>query len=126
MEDLGRNKGLYGREVFLCTDKMVSERISVEESSRAENLYDLVVRLHCLCMRYMCHVRFIHVDGTWMIGQITDGLSRGSFYEGVMNSKHMLSFLPLGEYELKRLEPLGRWIEQWASEIGRYVETLDP
>ena len=34
--------------------------------------------------------------------------------------------MPLGEYELKRSEPLGMWIEQWASEIGSYVETLDP
>ena len=43
-----------------------------------------------------------------------------------MNSKPMLSFLPVGEFELKRLEPLGRWIEKWDSEMGRSGENLDP
>ena len=43
-----------------------------------------------------------------------------------MNGKSMLLFLPLGELALKRLEPLGRWIEQWDSEIGRSIETLYP
>ena len=41
-----------------------------------------------------------------------------------MIGKPMLSLLPLGDSVLKRLEPLGR-IEQWDSEIGSSVETLD-
>ena len=48
LEDLGRKEGLYGREIFLCTDNMVSDSIAVAGSSRSENPYDLVVRLHCL------------------------------------------------------------------------------
>ena len=75
------------------------------------NIYDLVVQIHCLCMRYRCHVRFIHVSGTRMIGYGTKGLSRGSLYEGVMNGKLVLLFLPLRDSVLKRSEPLGRWIE---------------
>ena len=51
LEDIGRKKRLYGREVFLCTDNMVSDWIAVAGYSRAETLYDLVVGLHCLCMR---------------------------------------------------------------------------
>ena len=43
-----------------------------------------------------------------------------------MNCKHMLLCLHLGELELKRLEPLGRWVEQWDYELRRSIETLDP
>ena len=42
-----------------------------------------------------------------------------------MNVIAVLLFLPLRESVLKRLEPLGRWIEQWDSELGRSVETMD-
>ena len=96
LEDLGRKKWLYGRDFFLCTDIMVSESIAIAGSSSTETLYDLVVQLHCLCMRYRCQVRFIHVAGTRIIGQITNGLSRGNFYKGIVNGKPMLSLLPLG------------------------------
>ena len=85
MEDIVRNKGLDGREVLLYTDNMVSEIIAEAGSSRTENLYDLVVQLHCLCMRYRCQFIFIHVAGIRMIGQETDGLYRGRLYEGAMN-----------------------------------------
>ena len=90
MEDIDRKKGLYGREVFLFTDNMVSEIISVAGSSGAETLYDLVVQLHCLCMRYMFQVIFIHVAGTRIIGQGTNVISRVRLYEGVVNVKPML------------------------------------
>ena len=43
-----------------------------------------------------------------------------------MNGKSMLLLLPFGESMLKSSYPLGRWIDQWDYEIGRYVETLDP
>ena len=111
LKDLGSNKEIDGREVFLCTNNMVSESIAAAGSSREETLYDLV------CMRYRCKVRYINVNVTRIIGQGTNGISRGIFYKGVMNVKTMLLFLPLGESMLKILEPLGRWIEPWDSEI---------
>ena len=76
-------------------------------------------------MRYRCQFIFIHVAGIRMIGQETDGLYRGRLYEGAMNGKSMLSFLPLGESALKRSEPLGRQIYQRAYDLGRSSETLD-
>ena len=104
---------------------MVSEIIYTEGSSRAETLYDLVVQIHCLCMRYRCQVRFIYVAGMRMIGQGTDGLSRGSFYKGVMNGKTMLLFLLLRESELNRLETLVRCIDTWDYYLGRSIDTLN-
>ena len=36
LEDLGRKKGLHGREFFLCTNNMVSETIFVAGSLMLE------------------------------------------------------------------------------------------
>ena len=63
---------------------LVLESIVVSGSSKLEKLFNLVVRLHCLSMRFKFNVRFIHVAGTQMIIQGTDGLSRGDIYEGIM------------------------------------------
>ena len=111
LKDLGSNKEIDGREVFLCTNNMVSESIAAAGSSREETLYDLV------CMRYRCKVRYIDVNVMRMIGQGTNGISRGIFYKGVMNVKTMLFFLPLGGSVLKISDPLVSWIDLWASEI---------
>ena len=108
LEDIFIKKGLDGSGGFLCTDNMVSENIAAARSLRSESPCDLVVQLHFLCMRYRYHIMFIHVAGTRMIVQGTDGLSRGSLYERVMNDKPILSFLPIGESALHRYEQLVR------------------
>ena len=84
IEEVGRKGNLQGKEFFLCTDNMVSGSISETGSSKLEALFDLVVRLHCLSMSFKYNVRFIHVAGTWMISQGTDGLYRGDMYEVII------------------------------------------
>ena len=69
---------------------MVSERISAAGPSRLETLYDLVVQIHCLCMRYRCKFIFIHVAGNRIICKGINKPFRGSVYKRVMNSKPML------------------------------------
>ena len=63
---------------------MVLGSIAASGSSKSEALFDLVVRLHCLSMRFKCYVRSIHLAVTRMISQVTDGLSRDDIYEGIM------------------------------------------
>ena len=79
LNDLSSKKEIYGIEFFLCTNNMVSESIETAGSWRAEILYDLVGKFYSLCMRYRCKVIYMHVNGMRMIGQGTNGLSRGSF-----------------------------------------------
>ena len=90
LKELGRKRNLQGKETFLCTDNMVSKIIAASGSSKLDTLFDLVVRLHCLSMRFKYNVRFIHVAGTWMISQVTDGLYRGDMYEGMMKGETIL------------------------------------
>ena len=86
---------LQGKGVFLCTDNMVSDSIAASGSEKSEVLFDLVVQLHCLSMILKCKVSFIHVAGTQMISQGTDGISRGDMHEGIIKGGNMLSLLPL-------------------------------
>ena len=95
LEEVGRKINLQGKEAFLCTDNMVLKIIAASGSSKLEELFDLVVQPHCVIMRFKCNVRLIHVEGTWVINQGTDALSRGDMYEGIMKGGTMLYFLLL-------------------------------
>ena len=126
LEALGREGKLNGKEIFIFTDNMVSESIAAAGSSTSELLYDLVVRLvACLGMRFRCSVQFIHVAGTRMIKQGSDGLSRGDLYEGVMSGKPMLYYIPLADSALDRAPRLLPWIQSWFAGFGSDLEVLD-
>ena len=105
---------------------MVSKSIAVAGSSKSEVLFDLVVLLNFMIIRFKCNVHFIYVEGTRMIIQGTYELSRGDMYEVILKVKTMLSFLLLEKSALVRSHNLSKWIEGWASTLGREVELLDP
>ena len=125
IEELGIKVNLQGREVFLCTYNIVPESISEAGSSKSEVLFDLVMRLHFMSMHFKCNVFFIHVAGTWIIRQGTDGLSRGDMYEGITKGKMMIYFLPLEKSALDRSPALSKWIEGWDSTLGMEVGVLE-
>ena len=66
------------------------DSIAAAGSSKSKVLFDLVVQLHCLIMRFKRNVHFINVAGTRMIIQGTEGLSRGDTYAGIMKGKNMI------------------------------------
>jgi hypothetical protein len=64
--------------------------------------------------KFKLHV--IHVAGTRMIAQGTEGMSRGDHGSGVMAGMPMLSFVPLNLSALDGLEHLLPWIQSWRQE----------
>ena len=64
LEDMGIRKYLEGLEIFLFTKNTVSESISEKGSYTSEVLYDLIVLVFKLDMRYRCCLNSVHVDGT--------------------------------------------------------------
>ena len=127
LEEMGARGDLEGREIFVFTDNMVSESIASKGSSASKALYELVVRVYKLEMTCRCNISFIHVAGTRMIAQGTDGLSRGEMYEGVMNGQPMLSFVPLHLSAVERSPALLDWINSWAKEVrNENLTLLDP
>ena len=127
LEMMGRDGDLAGKEVFVFTDNMVSEAVSAKGSSKSKLLFDLVVRLYTLEMRYRCNIQLVHVAGTRMIEQGTDGLSRGDMYDGVMRGESMLKYIPLHLNALERSPGLEDWLGSWAGDFrGREMEILAP
>ena len=127
LERSGLNGELKGKEIFLFTDNSTAESIAAKGSSTSPLLFDLITRVYKLTMKCMCSINLIHVSGTRMIEQGTDGLSRGDLLEGVLNGQRMLSFIPLHLSALEREPGLKDWISTWAR-TGRKepLEYLSP
>ena len=87
LEVMGRCGDLKGKEIFLFTDNTTTEHIARKGSSSSPTLFELVVRLYLLELKFQCSIRCTHVSGTRMIHQGTDSLSRGNLLEGVMQGK---------------------------------------
>ena len=105
---------------------MVSGIIAAAGSSKSEMIFDPVVLQHFLSISFKCNVHFVHVAGNQMISHVTDGISRGDMYEGIMKGETMLSFLPLEKSALARSPALSKWLEGWSSTLGRKMAVLDP
>ena len=111
-------------EFFLCTDSATAESCYYKGSSRSPLLHDLVIRLKRLEMEFGMVVWLIHVAGTRMIAQGTDGCSRGSLIEGVMAGEDMLSYLELDRSAFDRSTSLLKWVRGWTSKLS--LEPLSP
>lgn len=101
---------LQDREIFMFTDNTTAEAAFFKGTSSSELLFELVLRLRKLEMTGKCVIHMIHVAGTRMINQGTDGLSRGDKTSGVMAGDAMLSFVPLNLTAFDRSEELKSWM----------------
>jgi hypothetical protein len=93
LETMGANGELLGVEVFLFTDNATAEAAYGRGSSSSEGLFLMVKHLKLMEMLYQSRIHVIHVAGKRMIVQGTDGLSRGSLQDGVMQGDDMLEVL---------------------------------
>ena len=108
--DLGK---LDGAELFLFTDNSTAESAFHNGTSSSPTLFELVVRLKKLQLKHGLRIHLIHVSGTRMIAQGTDGISRGNMLEGVMSGKDMLSFIPINASAFDRSKLLSNWFKSW-------------
>lgn len=60
-------------------------------------------------------IQMVHVPGSRLTNQGTDGLSRGDISEGVMASGSMLSFVPLHKSALQHRPKVLGWLKSWIS-----------
>lgn len=105
---------LAGTEFFIFTDNSTAESSFYRGSSSSKLLHGLVLRLRLLEIKYSVIIHLIHVSGTRMIAQGTDGTSRGSLLEGVMAGENMLTFVDLSKSACDRQGPsLLSWIREW-------------
>ena len=68
-------------------------------------------------MEYDLTLHVVHIAGTWMIAQGTDGLSRGIFLYGVVQGEDMLSFVDLSRTAIERHPGMLEFIKSWVAPI---------
>lgn len=113
LESEAENGKLSGAELFLFTDNSTTESAYHNGTSSSPLLFDLVLRLRILELKFGVRLHVIHVPGTRMIAQGTDGISRGNQMEGVMSGSDMLNFIPLNLGAIQRNPNLIFWFRFW-------------
>jgi hypothetical protein len=108
--------GLQGTEVFLFTDNGVAEAAFYKGNADNRHLFDLVLRLRQFEMTGQLRLHVVHVSGTRMVAQGTDGLSRSDYTSGVMSGANMLEFTPLHLSALDQSLSLFQWLSSWLPE----------
>jgi hypothetical protein len=116
LEEAFRKGLLCNREIFMFTDNSTAESAFFRGTSSSRHLFNLVLRLRKIEMDGSCKLHMIHVAGTRMIWQGTDGLSRGDKSSGVMAGETMLSFIPLHLSVSDRSPACVDWISSWYSD----------
>ena len=113
LESLAAKGVLDGCEIFMFTDNSTAESAHFRGTSGSRRLFGLVLRLRKLEMERECLIHLVHVAGTRMIFQGTDGLSRGDQNAGVMRGENMLDHVPLNLSCLERSSDVKPWIKTW-------------
>ena len=113
IEEEGAAGSLSDTEIWLFTDNVTAEGCFIKGSSSSPLLHALVLRLRKLEMDHGLVLFLVHVAGTRMIAQGTDGLSRGLLLEGVLSGKDMLSFVDIAKTALERQPSLVEYIQSW-------------
>ena len=114
MEEEAVANKLEDTEMWLFTDNSVSESCFFRGRSTSRLLHKMVIRLRKLEMEHS--LTFVHVAGTRMIKQGTDGLSRGLLLEGVLSGKDMLSYIDISITALERQPRLQKYLESWTDD----------
>jgi hypothetical protein len=114
LEEEAATGGLDNSEIFMFTDNATVESCAERGTSSSPKLLALVVRLRLLSTRVGIKLHLIHVAGTRMIAQGTDGVSRGFLAAGIMNGQTMGSFIPIHLTASQRSPDILSWIKEWA------------
>ena len=112
---------LMNAELWLFTDNKVAAQAFHNGTSSSKRLQELVERLRKVEMETGMTLQVVHVAGSRMIAQGTDGLSRGSLMEGVMSGRDMLGYVDLSRTAVERSPGLISLIRDWTG-----LPKLDP
>jgi hypothetical protein len=97
--------------MFMMTDNSIAEACFYCVPSGSKKLFELVLHLHKLEMMAGMVLHIVHVAGTRMIAQGTEGLSCGDLLEDVMKGEDFSIFVLLYLSALDQLPELEGWLQ---------------
>jgi hypothetical protein len=89
-------------------------------------LHELILRLTKAEMKYGFSLHNVHVAGTRMIAQGTDGLSRGIMLEGIVQGKDTLSFVDLSKTATEQHRGVLDYVKTWLDSSVGSSKLLNP
>jgi hypothetical protein len=92
---------------------LTAESCFFKRGSTSKLLHELILRLKKAEIQYGFVLHMVHIAGTCMIEQGTDSLSRGSFLEGVLAGKDMLSYVDLSHSAVERYPKVLDYVQSW-------------
>ncbi len=113
VEEEAQEGHLKDSKLWIFTGNPTAESCFFKGGSTSKTLHKLILQLKKAEMSYGFTLHLVHVAGTRMIAQGTDGLSKGSFLEGVARGKDILSFINLAQGALERNPPILDFVRSW-------------
>jgi hypothetical protein len=113
IEDGVHRGELNNADLFIFTNNTTAEGCYYRGHSDSQRLFAQVLHLRKLEMHASLRLHVIHVAGTRMIHQGTDGLSRGLLTDGVFASDPMHMHVPLHLAAHDWSSTLLPWIQAW-------------
>jgi hypothetical protein len=111
---------LKDREFWLFMDNSMAESCFFKGGSSLKLLHNLVLRLRKAELHYGFTLHMVHVAGTRMIAQGTDGLLRGTFSEDIVAGKDMLTFVDISLLAVERHPPILEFVQSWVGQaVGK-------
>ena len=86
-------------------------------------MHELVIDLNSCQMQYEFKAYMIHVSGTRMIKQRTDGVSRGDVKQALLIGRPLRDLIPIDESALERWSRLKDWLKILAWKFSRLLAT---
>ena len=133
---------IRGTTVFYFTDNSTTYWIMAARSSRSPGLHSLIEQIQHLVLTMGCFLHVVHVPGTLMIEQGTDGLSRG-IWASVLHERYRQEdltravFAPVPvdwelvqehvvSYQLSGSPVLHHWSQHWGSALFDHLSVWFP
>ena len=117
VEEEAREGHLKNGELWLFTDNSTSESCFFQSGSSSKLLHGLVLQLRKAEVKYGFTLHLVHVAGTRMIAQGTDGLSRGILLESVVKGEDMLSFVDLSRTAIEKHHDILGFVQSWVEPV---------
>ena len=113
------------RTLLYFTDNMTAYHITTAGSSKSQSLHRLVKQIKHMELQLNCHLEVVHVPGTTMITQGTDGISRGVWLSPLHNHRSSESLLGDLFAPVRFCLPVFEWVIQ-ANPLYASQLTLTP
>jgi hypothetical protein len=115
---------LTGREFWLCTDNEVTERAYYKGLSSSNDLFEIILKIRLLAIKFQFLIHLPHIAGTRMIQSGVDVLYRGEILLGQLQTP-VEELMIFHRSPFERIPSLSDYLSTWILTPFRVTEPED-